>query len=790
MNLAQILSPILDWYIRGISKKNLTNYNQKLTIKGLNGTVKISRDQWAVPHIEAKNENDLFFAQGYVHAQDRLWQMEMNRRISQGRLSEIFGKIALDSDRILRTFGFHRLGKKDWEKFKNSDIAHVGESYAAGVNAYIENCKNLPVEFKLLKFKPELWTAEDCITYGRFTAFKMSYGWLHEIERMKISAEVGIKKAAELHPEYPNFNPSILKEGIETYQVKDGRMDAFEGPFMPKMGGSNSWSVSAELMQNGSAVLCNDPHLALNMPNIWYENHLICPEYEVTGVSLLGIPMVLIGHNRKIAWGATLSFVDMQDCYIEHFTDDTLTKYQFNGEILNTSIIQEEIKIKGINKSHIEKVVYTHHGPVISSLVGVNNKMISLQSSCLKENNMLIGFYNLNKSNNWDDFVNACSNINAPSLNLNYADIENNIGYYVTGTVPLRRKDEDLLPRDGSKIDYEWNGSVPFEKMPHLLNPKKGYLLTCNNKVVNDDYPYDLGNIWMNGYRAQRLEQLFNAKEKYSIQDFKEWQQDLYSIPGRQFTNLFKRLCVDSDFDKDPQLKEVAEIFINWDGYLNAESIGGCIYQVFKQSLIDLIIGSDLDKNRSLGFRGHGPKAPILHDNEFWGHDSVTLLRLLEETDSNSWLKKSPKETILDALKLSVDYMNKHLGSDINNWKWGNLHQMTFVHVLGAQKPLDKIFNVSGIKIGGDTDTLNQIAFLPGQHYGGTLVSASFRQIIDMGNFDNSVCCVPTGQSGNLISKHRMDQFEKWIKGEYKPMIWSNEQIEKFKKYEMNLEPI
>ena len=240
---------------------------------------------------------------------------------------------------------------------------------------------------------------------------------------------------------------------------------------------------------------------------------------------------------------------------------------------------------------------------------------------------MLIGFYSLNKSNNWNDFVNACSNINAPSLNLNYADTENNIGYYVTGTVPIRKKDEDLLPRDGSKIEYEWNGNVPFDKMPHLLNPQKGYLLTCNNKVVNEDYPYDLGNIWMNGYRAQRLEQLFHSKEKYTLQDFKEWQQDLYSIPGRQFSDLFKKLCFNCNFDDEPQLKKVIEIFINWDGYLNAESIGGCIYQVLKQSLIDIIIGSELEKTRSLGFRGHGPKAPILHDNEFWGHDSVTLLR-------------------------------------------------------------------------------------------------------------------------------------------------------------------
>ena len=788
MSLLNILAPVLRWYIKGQSQKSLPNYDQSFKVKGLKKKVRILRDKWAVPHIEADNEADLFFAQGFVHAQDRLWQMEMNRRLSQGRLSEMFGKIALNSDRLLRTLGFHRLGKSDWERNREEEIGMVGESYCNGVNAWLEQANQLPVEFKLLKIKPEKWVPSDSLSYGRFISFRMSYGWLHELERMQLAGEVGVEKALELHPEYPNFNPSILSKGIETFQFADGRLEAFNGPFMPKLGGSNSWSVAANLMENGSAVLCNDPHLGLNMPNIWFENHLICPEYEATGVSLLGVPMILIGHNRDIAWGATLSFVDLQDSYIEEFSDSSCSKYIFGNKTLNTEFIEEKIQIKGSKTLHTEKEMYTHHGPVISDLLGVNDKKISLQSGCLKENDMLLGFYSLNKAKNWNEFVSACEHIKAPSLNLNYADTQNNIGYYVTGQVPIRRKDEDLFPRKSSSGEYEWTGFVPFEEMPHLLNPTKGYLFTCNNKVVSDDYPHDLGNVWMNGYRASRLETLFKSQEKYSMRDFARWQLDFHSIPGLQFRDLFKKLTADKQLPQVPMLKSTVEKFLNWDGQLTADSVGGCIYQVFKQSLIDLIMGAELQKSRLQGFRGEGPKPPLIHDNEFWGHDTTTLLRILENPEKTKWLKESPSDTVIKAMLMTVDYLMTKLGSDSKNWQWGKLHQMRLLHVLGAQKPLDGIFNIGNISMGGDTDTLCQVAFQPGNHYGGTLTAASYRQIIDMGDFDKAICSFPGGQSGNLVSPHRNDQLEPWLKGEFKPMVWSKGQREEFKKYEMWLE--
>jgi penicillin amidase len=788
--LNRLITPALKWYVKKQSKKSLPNYNQSFELSGLKKKVEVIRDRWAIPHIHAENQEDLVFVQGFLHAQDRLWQMEMNRRIAKGRLCELYGPLALEADKVSRTLGFARLGKADAERYKGSQMGKLLQAYADGVNTFIEqHPKQLPVEFKLLRISPEPWTPEDSMAYGRFVSFRMSYGFMHEIERMRLINELGVEKALELFPEYRPEHPEVLPTGIETYKVLDGRLKAFQGPWLKPLGGSNNWSVAPQLMEGGSASLCNDPHLAINMPNIWYENHLICPDLEVTGVSLLGTPLVLIGHNRKIAWGATLSFVDVQDTYIEKFTGENCNQYHHDGRILKATHLEEKIKIKG-KPDHIEKVVMTHRGPVISDLVGYKDKKISLQSAPLKDNEMMMGFYKLNLAENWNDFVEACSMIEAPSLNLNYADTSDNIGYYVTGKIPIRKRVAHDLPRPAWEGDYDWTGFIPFEDMPHAFNPSKGYLYTCNHKIVTEDYPYDLGEVFMNGYRAKRLEDLFKAQKSYTLEDFKKWQMDFYSIPGTQFRDLLKETLVDTNLALPTEIQGAVEEFVHWDGYLTAESIGGCIFQVLKQELIELIIGAELGHPYTTYFRGEGSNQPLLLDNEFWGHDSTTLLRMLKNPEQSAWIKTTTAETLIEGMKNSVAFLKKKLGADLKNWQWGNLHQMTLLHVLGVREPLDQVFNVTGIKLGGDTDTLCQIGFQPGQHYDGTLVAASYRQVIDMGNFAKSYSISPVGQSGNLLSPHRTDQLKTWQNGEFKPMVWTLEQQKEYGKYKCSFKPV
>lgn len=783
--LTKMLKPVLKWFIHKQAKNNLPNLNETIHAPSLKSKVEIIRDEWSVPHIYADNKEDLFFAQGYVHAQERLWQMELTRRVVSGRLSEVIGKDALNVDRIARIMGFKVLGKADEKEFEKEPLFPYLESYVRGINHFIATCKYPPVEFKLLKIAMEDWTVADCFGMGRLLAMQMSQGWLHELERMGMVEVFGLEKTQEIFPEYLASNPTCLKYGIETNERKgDGTLEAFKGPYLRPLGGSNNWVVAADKMTTGSAALCNDPHLLINTPNIWYENHLVTAGYEVTGVSIPGVPMVLIGHNANIAWGATLTYADIQDTYIEKFTSEDSVQYHFGERILKASVQVEKIYIKGEKIPHEERVIKTHHGPVILNIDGTHR--ISLCSKALQKNEMIFGFYELNIAEDWNAFVGACEKLTIPSLSLVYADIQNNIGYYMTGEVPIRAKAKGLLPNNGYDGLHEWTGRVPFEEMPHVLNPRQGYYYTCNNKLVTDDFPYDLGNIWMNGYRAKRLDLLINSKDKFSFEDFAAWQLDFVSLPGEEFVKLVQALQEKEAYEKLPaNIKKTADLFVNWDFNLTADSVGGAIYQVLKQELTDLIF----DESKSIRGAVTRKELPIFVMSEFFGHDVTAILRLFDNPDSAWWIT-SPDETLIRALEKTSYYLTETLGANTAHWKWGSLHPMIAKHALGVKPILGEIFDTGNIPIGGDTDTLCQVSFVPGEHYGGqSLIGASYRQMIDMGDLENSKCIAPIGQSGNVQSPHYRDQMDSWMKGDYKPMVWTRAQVEEYKLYSAIINP-
>lgn len=783
--LTKMLQPVLKWFVHKQAKNNLPNLNETIHATKLKSKVEIIRDKWSVAHIYAENKDDLFFAQGYVHAQERLWQMELTRRVVAGRLSEVVGKDALNVDRIARIMGFKALGVKDEKMFGDTELFPYLEAYVHGVNHFIETCKHPPAEFKLLKITMENWTVADCFGMARLLAMQMSQGWLHELERMGMVEAFGLEKTQEIFPEYLETNPTCLKYGIETNQLNpDETLEAFKGPYLRPLGGSNNWVVAANKMSTGAAALCNDPHLLINTPNIWYENHLVAPNYEVTGVSIPGVPLVLIGHNANVAWGATLTYADIQDTYIEKFTSLDGAQYHFGDRILKAKVHTEKIYIKGEKTPHEERVVTTHHGPAILNLDGIHR--VSLCSKALQTNEMIFGFYKLNIAESWNDFVGACEKLTIPSLNLVYADVRNNIGYYMTGEVPIRARSKGLLPNKGYDGLHEWTGSVPFEEMPHVLNPEQGYYYTCNNKLVSDDFPYELGNIWMNGYRAKRLDALINSKNKFSFEDFAAWQLDFVSLPGEAFVTLVQELKDAEKYEHLSQrLKNVIDLLVDWDFNLTAESIGGAIYQVLKQELIDLVF----DKNQSIRGAVTNKEFPIFTISEFFGHDTTALLRLFDNPDS-LWWSMSPEETLIKALENTEHYLTEKLGTNTSAWKWGRLHPIVAKHALGVRPILADIFDTGNIPIGGDTDTLCQIAFVPGEQYGGkSLIGASYRQMIDMGNLGNSKCIAPVGQSGNVASPHYRDQMELWVKGDYKPMLWTREQVEEYTAYRAMLNP-
>lgn len=789
--LLKLLKPALRWYINKNSKKSLPDYNASQTVDGIQKKIDIARDEWGIPHIFAQSEDDLFFAQGYAHAQDRLWQMEIMRRLACGRLAELFGKDLLDTDRILRTLGFGRLGAADAVRYKGQPIEQRLAAYAKGVNAFIAQCANLPAEMKLLGCKPAEWTIADSLAMGRFLAFQMSYGWLHQLDRAKLVQAVGEAKAAELFPSYSPNNPFALPDGIEMNFWEDGRLRAFDGLFLAPVGGSNHWSIAADKMETGSAVLCNDPHLLLNNPNIWVENHLVCPSLEVTGVSVAGIPFVLIGHNRHIAWGATLSFVDMQDIFIERFTSDGNKQYECGKDIRLATHTQEVIRVKGRSKPHIETVVHTHHGVIISEALGDTRQKLALASPVLMDNDMVLGFYKLNLATGWNDFVDACECIEAPSLNLGFADTEDNIGYYCTGKVPIRPRAKHGLPVAGYDGANEWTGFVPFAQMPHCLNPARGYVYTCNHKLVNDDYPHDLGDLYMNGNRAASLQKLLDEKPRYSLDDCKAWQNDFYVTSFEQWKPLFADLAERVERADTPfadLVRQAWRALMDWNAYLTADTVGGCIFQVIHQELANIVVAPHLSPELLATWQGKPVHAGLFNFSELWSHDSETMYRLLTNPRS-AWHDGNVADLLYRALVAAVEYLRKHIDDDVRMWEWGELHTVTFAHALGAQRPFDEFFNIANIPMGGNRDTLNQQSFMPNQHFGGTICGASFRQVVNMGNFAESFSVVPLGQSGNLQSPHYQDQLNNWRTGKYKTMLWTREQIAESTRYKMSLSP-
>jgi penicillin amidase len=781
-----ILGPILKLFLTSISRKRLPQINGNLTLPGLSKQVEIIRDRWGVPHIYADNLNDLFFAQGFIHAQDRLWQMEIFRRTATGQLSEIFGEIALETDKASRTFGFNRIGQADWVNAKKEE-QDIISSYINGINAFIEHpSSKMPVEFILLKHKLKPWKHEDTMALSRLIIWQLSHAWYGEIIRAQIIEAAGSDHAAELEIRYPENNPVTLPDGIEFNQIEpNGSLKGVKGPFLNRGMGSNSWSVSGVKTDTGMPILCNDMHLSLMLPCIWYEAHLIAKEYNVTGVSLPGIPMIMVGHNTHIAWGMTLAFTDCEDLFIEEFDKENSKRYKSGSNWLDADIISETIDVKGKNSPVVEEVIITKHGPVISDVIGYPAKRISVNSMVLRPCPALLGWLKLNMAKNWDEFVQSMKYIEAPQLNVTYADIEGNIGHWVTGKVPIRAKGLGEVPAPGWSGQYDWIGEVPFKEMPHCLNPKENIIVSCNHRIIPDDYPYFLGNVWMNGYRARRLIDVIGDMEKLSVEDCKKLQLDFKCIPGLELAKHFENINSDNS-----DVKTALSYLKSWDGNLAPASIGGTIYEVTRYMLIRNILEAGLGKDLTNRLMGKSFNPVLLPSHEFYGHDIVIILRMLDNENS-WWIEKTGgyKKILTLSIEQAVKWLKEKLGNDTGKWQWGKIHRVIFPHAMGIRKPLDKVFNYGPLPIGGDNDTLCQTAIDPEDPYDNKTIAPTFRQIIDLEDFSKSMVIHAPGQSGQLGSIYYDNLAKLWIKGQYHPMQWTRSHIENEAQGILNLMP-
>jgi len=614
--------------------------------------------------------------------------------------------------------------------------------------------------------------------------WELSHGWQGELVRGELAEAVGPEHAADWDIHYPPQNALTLPEGVEFNRLDpDGSLHHARGPFLARGQGSNTWAVAASRSATGGAVLANDMHLQAGVPGLWYENHLVSDEMAVSGVSIPGVPLVLVGHNARIGWGMTLAYIDAEDLFVERFDPQHPTRYLFRGEWREAAEETEVISVKGRSQPVFEKVLVTHHGPVISPVVAYGPALqatdafierLAVASKALQPAEIIRGWWLLNKAARWDDFVEAMRWIEAPQLNVSYADVEGNIGFWMTGKVPVRAKGDGSVPVPGWTGEYEWVGEVPFEEMPHALNPARGYLINTNNKVVDDDYPHFLGNIWMNGYRARRLEQMLTAKDQLTLDDHAAMQVDVTSLPGREFVEAL------ADFQSDdPDAALALRLLRAWDFQLTPDTVGGTMYEVARYTLVRNLLLAAVDEALAFRIMGEGFHPLTLYASEFYGHDVVALLRFLRTPD-NWWVQQAGgrEAWLTRSLKEAVGWLRKHYGRDPQGWRWGRLHRLPLAHLLGSQPPLDKIFNLPPLALGGDTDTPFQTAMLPQAPYEARNFVPLHRQIFDLKDWDNARIVILPGQSGRLASPHYADLLPLWQAGRYHPMLWSREAVE------------
>jgi penicillin amidase len=645
-------------------RRPLAQTKGSINLPGLQDRVQVIRDRWGVPHIYAGTSQDLFFAQGFVHAQDRFFQMEFSRRLVAGRLAEVVGPPAVAADRWLRVLGLRRVAEKE-APLLQAETRELLLAYASGVNAYVDRGK-LPLEFKLLRYSPERWQIADSLAWIKFMDWTLSVNWEAEILRAQLVAQLGPERAALLDGPYPPQNPTTLPEGVDWSHVGSGallRADAarpYTGPPTEAGLGSNNWVVDGSRTASGAPLLANDPHLSLNLPSIWYENHLCGADYDVVGLSMPGMPSIVVGHNGRVAWGLTAGFPDTQDLYLERLNPDSPSpQYEFEGAWHDAEVIREEIVVKGAEPV-IEQVVITRHGPLIDGLLpDATSQPLALRWPALDPQDMAGLLLDYCRARTCDEFHQELRRWAGPSQNVVYADVEGNIGYTLVGLMPVRAEGHDgSVPVPGWTGEHEWQGYVPFEEWPHAINPPGGLLITANGKPVGDDYPYFLGNCWLPGFRAARISELLQDARELTLDDFCRMQFDQKSVLARRVGQYLGRLQHAS-----PIANYALTLFRDWDGDLAPGSAAAAIYQVLIRrvlyNLFDDLLG---DSPLADWFVGQGPH-PLLAATSGYGPNGRMLLwRLLDEPhrpsvpmgDSPLLEKRSLDELMLHSLSEAV----------------------------------------------------------------------------------------------------------------------------------------
>ena len=760
-------------------RRPLPPLDGEIKVTGITGAIDVIRDRWGIPHISAHDPLDAFFAQGFCHAQDRLWQMELTRRLGNGRLAEVFGPDALDIDRFHRRLGLHRAAQREWETAR-ADLRDTLRAYSAGVNACLDSLiasKKLPVEFVLARFQPRPWEPVDTLGFARYLAYSQSPNWESELIRSRLIAKVGYTIAASLEPDVWQPDSDALP-----------RLEDWGPPEMPERGElptvvlpagpgvSNAWAVSGARSSTGKPLLANDPHMFPRFPSVFYEAHLAAGgELNVAGASVPGAPGVLIGHNRHIAWGITASMADVSDLYVERLDPGDSRRTEFAGRWESGTLVRESIPVKGRAHPFAEEVLITRrHGPLLTPTPSLadEHRPLALRSMVLEADSAAAALLEINRATSWDEFREAASHWGTPAMNLTYADAEGNIGYQLVGNVPIRERGEGLVPSPGWSGQYEWSGSIPFDDLPCAFNPADGLWANANHNVARKSR-YFFTREFIDPARYQRIRQVLESKERHSAVDFGALQADEVSLPALRIAALLAQHVAPAGRLEAQAIDELRR----WDGRISVDSAAAAIYEVFRNELVRARHG-DVVRDMLPALLGVGPHPLAAAVNSHYFLQTQRVLRFLEDAPEDPAVRRGFRAT--------VGWLSRHLGARIGAWQWGRLHPLRLEHALSIRKPLGMLFDVPSFPWSGDLETVRAGGSAPGQYLAMGPISA-YRFIADCGDWDNSLSCIPGGQSGHRGSPHYADQVDAWRRVAYHPLSFTRPAIARVQRHTLRL---
>jgi len=747
--------------------------------------VTVERDRWGVPHISANSLDDLAEAQGYVMAQDRLWQMDLLRHVARGQLCEILGKSTLAIDKDFRTMQFARVADRELAAM-DADSRSLLEAYARGVNHFIEqHPDHLPLEFSLLAYKPQPWQAADTLTITAYMYRTLTNVWENELDRATVEARVGPGRAKDLFsveaamdhfvigdPNVPNDGSKgtrvqtdpdddeddpepnrVIKAGLHengdnpaarfpdltsalARDVRDSLLDIQQE--IRQSLGSNNWVVNGTHTANGKPLLANDTHLELGLPPIWYEVHVTAPGWNVKGFTLPGAPLVIIGHNDRIAWGFTNNGADVQDLYIETFNPSAPDEYRVHGAWEKAQVYDETIHVKGATDEHLQ-VIVTRHGPIVHR---EGDKGYALRWTATEPGGLSNSYNTLGKAQNWQEFRNLIKRVWGPAQNTVYADVDGNIGYVMAARVPLRKKGHGEIPVPGDSDDYEWTGYIPFEQLPQALNPDSGLIVTANARVVGPGYKPYLTDRWEEPYRTARIYELLRDKGGLRPEDMLKVETDTYSYPHAFLADQLSAASKTAQ-PKDGRTKKLIEGLKDWNGIADADSPEVSFLEETRRAAITMVLEPYLGKETGL----------------YTWRKTAFLQKILTERPAK-WLPvgyKTYDELLIGAGDRAVARMaelsNK---SRVDDWAWKRFDGLDMVHPLGRTGLLKTFLSITDKPQSGTAYSPRAAT----KHHG-----PAMRFVANLGNWDESIMLIAGGQSGQPGSAHYTDQFPYWYEG-------------------------